>query len=71
MDGLRGHERQRTGAGAEGLQRNLIAATTAGKRSITAEMALRLARYLGTSADLWINLQADCDRECAERALGS
>lgn len=49
---------------------NRITAITAGKRSITAETALRLARYLGTSPDLWINLQADYDRESAELALG-
>ena len=29
-----------------------------GKRAITADMALRLARYLGTSAEFWMNLQA-------------
>ena len=34
-------------------------------------IALRIARYLGTSPDLWINLQADYDQECAERALGA
>jgi len=28
-----------------------------GKRSITADTALRLARYLGTSAQFWLNLQ--------------
>ena len=49
---------------------NRITAITAGKRSVTAETALRLARYLGTSPDLWINLQADYDRERAECALG-
>jgi len=35
---------------------NRITAIAAGKRSITAETALRLSRYLGTSADLWTNL---------------
>lgn len=34
-----------------------------GKRSITADTALRLARYLGTSAELWMNLQALYDLE--------
>jgi antitoxin HigA-1 len=33
-----------------------------GKRSITADSALRLAEYFGTSPELWLNLQADFDR---------
>ena len=32
-----------------------------GKRAITADTALRLARYFGTTADLWTGLQADYD----------
>ncbi|MBI4326655.1 MAG: HigA family addiction module antidote protein [Chloroflexi bacterium] len=31
------------------------------KRAITADTALRLARYFGTTAELWIGLQADYD----------
>lgn len=31
------------------------------KRGITAETALRLARYFGTSAEMWTGLQADYD----------
>jgi addiction module HigA family antidote len=31
------------------------------KRSISPEMALRLARYFGTSPDVWVGLQADYD----------
>jgi addiction module HigA family antidote len=31
------------------------------KRGITAETALRLARFFGTSAELWTGLQADYD----------
>jgi addiction module HigA family antidote len=31
------------------------------KRSVTADTALRLARYLGTTAELWSGLQADYD----------
>jgi antitoxin HigA-1 len=49
---------------------NRITAIMAGKRAVSAETALRLARYFGTSADLWINLQAGYDQEVAERALG-
>ena len=40
-----------------------------GKRSITADTALRLARYFGNSAAFWMNLQADFDpRTLAEEA---
>jgi antitoxin HigA-1 len=31
------------------------------KRSVSPDMALRLARYFGTSPDIWIGLQADYD----------
>ena len=32
-----------------------------GRRSVTAEMALRLAHVLGTTPELWLNLQRDVD----------
>ena len=35
------------------------------KRGITADTALRLARYFGTSAELWTGLQADFDLRLA------
>src|SRR6266581_9376536 len=35
------------------------------KRSITADTALRLARYFGTSAEMWTGLQADYDLRLA------
>jgi addiction module HigA family antidote len=41
-----------------------------GKRAITADTALRLARYFGTSEQLWMGLQADYDLEEARRQLG-
>ncbi len=40
-----------------------------GKRSITADMALRLGKYFKTSAQLWINLQSHYDLELAQRNL--
>lgn len=40
-----------------------------GKRAITADTALRLARYFGTSAYVWMRLQARYDLEVAETAL--
>ena len=39
-----------------------------GKRSITAETALRLAKFFGTTAQLWMNLQAKYDLDVAEDA---
>ena len=36
------------------------------KRSITADTAIRLARYFGTSAQVWMNLQAEYDIRQAE-----
>lgn len=42
-----------------------------GRRSITADTALRLARYLGTSAQFWLNLQAKYDLEMAEDDLAA
>ena len=38
-----------------------------GKRGITAESALDLAEVLGTSAKLWMNLQATWDLDVAEK----
>ncbi len=38
------------------------------KRGITADTALRLARYFGTSAEFWMGLQADYDLRIAEGA---
>jgi antitoxin HigA-1 len=40
-----------------------------GRRSITADTALRLARYFGTSAAVWLRLQARYDLESAERTM--
>jgi addiction module HigA family antidote len=41
-----------------------------GRRPINAELALRLARFFGTDAQSWLNLQAHHDLECAELELG-
>src|SRR5574341_1319321 len=40
-----------------------------GKRSITADTAMRLARYFGTSAVVWLRLQARYDLEIAEAQM--
>ena len=39
-----------------------------GKRAITADTALRLARYFGTTPQFWMNLQASYDLELTEDA---
>ncbi len=41
-----------------------------GKRSVTADTALRLARYFGTSPQFWLGLQADYDLDIAADLLG-
>jgi len=41
-----------------------------GKRSITADTALRLARYFGNSPQFWLGLQRDYDLDIAEDILG-
>ena len=48
---------------------NRIGAIVKGQRGITGDTALRLARYFGTSAQVWINLQAKYDLAVAEDAL--
>jgi addiction module HigA family antidote len=42
-----------------------------GERAVTADTALRLSRYLGTSPDFWLNLQQQYDLECAKTELGA
>ena len=41
-----------------------------GKRGISADTALRLARYFGTSERLWLGLQADYEIAEARRVVG-
>jgi len=42
-----------------------------GVRRITADTALRLARYFGNSAQFWLGLQMDYDLDIAEDSLGT
>lgn len=42
-----------------------------GKRGISAETALRLARYFGNSAQFWINLQSRYDLAVVEQNVGA
>jgi len=41
------------------------------KRGITADTALRLARYFGTTADYWMNLQKAYELRLAEQTIGT
>lgn len=40
-----------------------------GKRGITADTAIRLARYFGTSEELWMNLQSNYELRLERRVL--
>ena len=49
---------------------NRITAILKGTRSITADTALRLARYFNTTPQSWLNLQKNYELEVAKRELG-
>jgi addiction module HigA family antidote len=42
-----------------------------GKRSITADTALRLSKYFGTSAEMWLNLQTSYELNIQEDLLAN
>ena len=46
---------------------NRISDIVNGKRSITADTALRLGKYFGVSPEIWLNLQVDYDLRVAKR----
>jgi addiction module HigA family antidote len=48
-----------------------IGAIVKGKRSVTADTALRLARFFGTSPEFWISLQATHDLTKARAERGA
>jgi addiction module HigA family antidote len=49
---------------------NRISQIIAGKRAISADTALRLGRYFGTTADFWMNLQKNYELDLARQSLG-
>lgn len=57
-------------ARAAGVPPRRINEIVLGKRSISADTAVRLAAALGTSERFWLGLQADYDLEVAHRTLG-
>jgi addiction module HigA family antidote len=48
---------------------NRLTAILNGQRALTADTALRLAKLFGTSAEMWVNMQAKYDLERAEDEL--
>jgi antitoxin HigA-1 len=55
---------------ATGIPASRLTEITKCRRSITAETALRLAKFFGTTAGFWVGLQAEHDLEAAERSIG-
>lgn len=58
-------------AEAIAVPHNRISAILRGQRAITADTALRLAAYFGTSAEVWMNLQQTYDLKVAEQESGA
>ena len=52
------------------IPQSRLSAIIRGERAITADTALRLAAYFGTSARFWLNLQAEYDLRRLEREQG-
>ncbi len=57
-------------AKACGLPRTRIERIASEQTGVSADTALRLAKALGTTAELWLNLQSDYDVQMARRHLG-
>lgn len=49
---------------------NRITAILNGQRSITADTAIRLAQFFGTSPEFWLNLQKDYDLKITLKSIG-
>ena len=58
-------------AKAIGVPRNRIKAIVRGERAVTADTALRLGRFFGTSPGFWLGLQMDYDLEATRAKLGA
>ena len=55
---------------AIGMNRSGVSDIVNGERSITAETALRFARFFGNSPQFWLNLQDEYDLRMADRRIG-
>ena len=49
---------------------NCISEVLSGQRDVTADIALRLARYFGTTSQVWLNLQKTYELRRAEIEVG-
>jgi antitoxin HigA-1 len=58
-------------AKALGVPRTRIERLVREETALTADTALRLSRYFGTTAEYWMNLQSGYELESAKRALAS
>jgi antitoxin HigA-1 len=58
-------------AKALGVPRTRIERLIREETALTADTALRLSRYFGTTAEFWMNLQTGYELDCAKRALAS
>lgn len=56
-------------AAALGVTRVALSRVLNGRAAISAEMAVRLSRWLGTGPEVWLNMQAQYDLWKAEQAL--
>lgn len=54
-----------------GVPQRRIGEIVAGKRAVTADTGLRLARFFGMSENFWIGLQSDYDREMTKDAIAA
>ena len=52
------------------IQIDLIKKIASRQEAVTADVALRLARFFGTSAHFWLGLQSDYDLDVAQIKLG-
>jgi addiction module HigA family antidote len=58
-------------ARALGVPRTRIERLAREETALTADTALRLSRYFGTTAEFWMGLQAHYELDCAERAAAA
>ena len=58
-------------AGQLAVPTNRITAILKGQRGVTADTALRLARYFGTTPEFWLNLQKTFELRVAEIESGA
>ena len=52
-----------------GVPANRISQLVNGKRAFSADTALRLGKYFGTSPEIWLDLQSDYDLRVARRTV--